>query len=79
MNPVRPNWFYPYVLMSQKDRKFCTGVTGNLNKRLEQCNTGLVFSTKHRLPVKLIYFEACLNREDAYRVFFNSVFQKNRS
>ncbi|MGB2809855.1 MAG: GIY-YIG nuclease family protein [Sedimentisphaerales bacterium] len=67
MNPVRPKWFYTYVLMSQKDRKFYTGVTNNLKKRFEQHNDGFVFSTKYRLPVKLVYFEACLNKHDAYR------------
>lgn len=68
MNPVRPKkWFYTYVLISQKDMEFYTDVTDNLNKRLEQHNAGLVLSTKHRLPLELIYFEACLNKDDAYR------------
>ena len=67
MNPVRPKWFYTYVLMTKKDRNFYTGVTNNLKKRFEQHNNGLVSSTKYRLPVKLIYFEACLNKHDAYQ------------
>jgi len=67
MNPVRPIWFYTYVLISQKDGKFYTGVTNNLKRRFEQHNAGLGFSTKHRVPLKLIYFEACLNKDDAYR------------
>ncbi len=67
MNSVRPiEWFYTYILMSQKDREFYTGVTDNLNRRFEQHNAGLVFSTKQRLPLKLIYFEACLNKDNAY-------------
>jgi putative endonuclease len=28
-------------------------------------NAGKVVSTKNRLPVELIYYEACLNRQDA--------------
>jgi putative endonuclease len=67
MNPVRPKWFYTYVLMSKKDKKFYTGATNNLDKRLEQHNAGLVSSTKHRIPVKLVYFEACLNKHDAFQ------------
>ena len=68
MNPVRPPlWFYTYVLMSQKDGNFYTGVTNNLKKRFEEHNSGSVFSTKHRVPLKLIYFEACLAKNDAYR------------
>ncbi len=67
MNPVRPQWFYTYVLMSQKDKEFYTGVTNNLKRRLEQHNAKLVLSTKHRVPLKLVYFEACLDKNDAYR------------
>lgn len=67
MNPVRPKWFYTYVLMSEKDLKFYTGATNNLDKRLEQHNVGLVSSTKHRLPVILIYYEACLDKHDAFQ------------
>jgi len=67
VNPVRPSWFYTYVLISQKDEGFYTGVTNNLKRRFEQHNAGLVFSTKHRVPMKLIYFEACLNKGDASR------------
>jgi len=53
--------------MSQKDVKFYTGATDNLKRRLEQHNAGFVASTKHRLPLELIYSEACLNKDDAYR------------
>jgi len=67
VNPVRPNWYLTYVLKSLKDCKFYTGVTAELNKRIKQYRSGLVFATKHRLPVKLIYFEACLNKNDTYR------------
>lgn len=76
MNPVRPaivdesmnnGWFFTYVILSEKDGKFYTGTTGDLNKRIEYHNKGLVVSTKYRLPVKLIYFEACLSKEDAFR------------
>lgn len=67
MNPVRPNWIYTYVLKSKKDGKFYIGATSDINKRLKQHYDGLVFSTKYRLPIELIYFEACLNKDDAYR------------
>jgi putative endonuclease len=61
------NWVYTYVLMSEKDGNFYTGTTNDLLKRLEQHKNGLVVSTKYRLPIKLIYFEACLNKDDAFR------------
>ena len=59
--------FYVYILLSQKDRKRYIGYTSDLKKRLDEHNNGLVLSTKHRRPVKLIYYEACLNVEDAKR------------
>jgi putative endonuclease len=56
---------YVYVLQSVKDRKFYTGWTNNLRKRFSEHNNGDVFSTKHRTPFKLIYYEASISREDA--------------
>jgi putative endonuclease len=67
MNPVRPPWFYTYVLKCDKTKTFYTGTTNNLMRRIEQHRKGEVYSTKNKLPVKVIYAEACLNREDAYR------------
>jgi putative endonuclease len=56
---------YVYVLLSLKDRKFYTGYTNNLRRRFYEHQRGEVFSTKSRYPLKLIYYEACLNLEDA--------------
>jgi putative endonuclease len=67
MIPVRPFWFYTYVLKSEKTGTFYTGATSNLKKRLEEHNKGKVYYTRNKTPVKLIYCEACLNKEDAYR------------
>jgi len=49
------------------DRKFYTGYAKDLKLRFEQHNKGLVESTKDRIPFKLIYYEACLNQDDAVR------------
>ena len=67
MSPVRPHWFYIYLLKSEKAGTFYTGVTNDLKKRFKQHNKGKVSYTKHRCPYKLIYFEACLDKNDAYR------------
>ena len=67
MSPVRPLWFYVYVLRSLRDKKFYTGTTKDLDRRLDEHNKGLVYSTKYRLPISLIYYEACINKDDAYR------------
>ena len=58
---------YIYVLKSQKDNKNYVGYTKNLKLRFEQHNKGLVNSTKNRKPLRLIYYEACLNQQDATR------------
>lgn len=57
--------YYTYVLLSKKDNKFYTGSTGNLKKRFEEHNKGLVSSTRYRIPLTLIYYEACVSKEDA--------------
>lgn len=59
--------FYIYVLESNKDQERYIGYTQNLKRRLEEHKKGLSFSTKFRLPIKLIYFEGCLNQKDAKR------------
>ena len=61
------NFFYVYVLFSEKDNKRYTGYTTNLAQRLKSHNEGDVSSTKHRRPLHLIYFEGCLNEMDAKR------------
>ena len=66
MNPVRPYWFYTYVFKSHKDGEFYTGATSNLKKRLKEHNSGLLSSTLYRSPFELIYFDACLNKDDPY-------------
>ncbi|MBL4644314.1 MAG: GIY-YIG nuclease family protein [Candidatus Pacebacteria bacterium] len=58
-------FYYVYVLLSEKDKKFYTGYTNNLQGRFEEHVNGRVISTKNRRPLKLIYSEACLDREDA--------------
>ena len=52
---------------SLKDGDRYIGYTNNLKKRLEEHKKGLSFATKFRLPFRLIYFEGCLNEEDAKR------------
>ena len=60
-------FFYAYVLKSSKDKQLYIGYTNNLVKRVEEHKRGLSFATKFRLPFKLIYFEGCLNEQDAKR------------
>ena len=58
-------FYYTYVLKSIKDNKNYIGCTKNLKLRFEQHRKGKVNSTKNRRPLMLIYYEACLNQQDA--------------
>ena len=58
--------FYVYVLKSKKDNGFYIGCTKDLKIRIREHNAGYVKSTKNRLPVELVYYEACLNQGDAF-------------
>ena len=55
---------YVYVLLLKKDGKFYTGYAKNLKLRFEQHKKGQVKSTQDRRPLKLVYSEACLDKED---------------
>lgn len=67
MIPLEPYMFYYiYVLQSKKDKRWYTGFTVDLRKRLKEHNEGLYISwTKGRGPFNLIYYEACRNKQDA--------------
>ncbi len=58
-------YYYIYILKSLKDNQFYTGYTSDLKTRLSEHNNGEVISTKNRSPLKLVYFEGCLNQQDA--------------
>ena len=76
--------YYVYILKSSKDNKLYTGYTNNLKLRFELHQKGRVESTKDRRPLKLIYYEACLNQQDAtYRekylkTYHGKLFLRNR-
>jgi len=76
--------FYTYVLKSEKDKKLYIGFSKDLRKRHDEHNNGLVSATKSRLPLILIYYEACtgkkaaLEREKYFKTGFGRRFLKNR-
>jgi putative endonuclease len=57
--------YYIYVLHSLKDKHFYTGFTENLDRRITEHLSGYVKSTKSRLPMRLVYYEAYINEKDA--------------
>lgn len=42
------------------------GTTIDLRKRLQEHNDGKVASTKNRSPFELIYYEGCIDMNDAF-------------
>ncbi len=56
---------YTYVLQSGKDGKWYTGSTNDLERRLHEHNHGEVEATRYRRPMRLLYYEGCLNEHDA--------------
>ncbi len=57
--------FYSYVLKSKKDGNLYIGSTNDLKSRLKLHTSGKVFSTKSRLPLELVYYEAYKSEIDA--------------
>lgn len=78
------DYFYTYVLRSFKDGNLYTGYTNDLKRRFHEYCAGKVDSTKNRLPLKLIYYEACLSQKDALhrekylKSYHGKMFIKNR-
>lgn len=44
-----------YILKSEKSRWYYVGSTNDISRRLSEHNSGKVFSTKLRLPLKQVY------------------------
>ncbi|OGB75390.1 hypothetical protein A2810_03015 [candidate division Kazan bacterium RIFCSPHIGHO2_01_FULL_49_10] len=66
MSPVRSqSKWYVYLLVSQRNGKWYTGSTNDLQKRILTHNNSRNTSTKSGVPWKLIYYEVSLNRDDA--------------
>lgn len=57
--------YYTYVLRSKKDGNLYIGWSDNLKHRINEHSNGLVEATKYRLPVELVYYEACLDKQKA--------------
>lgn len=60
-----PLQYCVYILFSEKDHLLYIGYSANLEKRIENHNSGGTKSTEHRRPLKLIFCEFYLFEEDA--------------
>ncbi|MCX6731402.1 MAG: GIY-YIG nuclease family protein [Candidatus Parcubacteria bacterium] len=59
--------FYTYVLKSLICRKFYTGHTENLDRRLEEHNNGYTIYSKRYKPWQLVYYEQFDSKEEAVK------------
>ena len=57
--------YYVYILLSSKDGNFYIGSTSDLKRRIIEHKQGKVKSTKNRLPVRLVCYEAYVHKEEA--------------
>lgn len=59
------SFYYAYVLKSNKDNKLYVGSTQDLKSRVKHHNAGSVKSTRHRRPLKLVYYKAVQTKKRA--------------
>ncbi|MEK7142976.1 MAG: GIY-YIG nuclease family protein [Patescibacteria group bacterium] len=64
---MNSKFYYVYVLQSLKDNSLYVGYTTNLKQRIASHKKGENFSTRYKLPIKLIFYEAYLEKSDAKR------------
>ena len=57
--------YYVYVLRGIKSNRWYTGCTDDLRKRFKEHNEGKSYYTR-RYTYELIYYEACLDKKDAF-------------
>ena len=80
---MKAKFFYTYVLRCS-DSKLYIGHTEDLRARLSQHKKGKVQATAYRLPVQLVYYEACLSlllaksRERQLKAGFGRAYLKRR-
>ncbi|MDP2708980.1 MAG: GIY-YIG nuclease family protein [bacterium] len=56
--------FYVYLL-KLKDNTIYTGRSDDLKRRIAEHSAGKVNSTKYKCPIRLLYYESYLNKNDA--------------
>jgi len=60
-------FYYVYALYNKEKGFLYVGYSENLPQRVKVHNDGKSKSTKHFLPLKLIHYEAYINKKDAKR------------
>ncbi|MEO5912178.1 MAG: GIY-YIG nuclease family protein [Pelobium sp.] len=57
--------YFVYAILSEKDNRIYVGFSSDLDKRINEHNSGKTKSTKGYKPWKLIYNEVVLGRKEA--------------
>jgi putative endonuclease len=57
--------FYVYLLRSKIDSSWYIGYTKDLERRLNEHNSGESYYTKRKLPWEVLYYEVSFNKSDA--------------
>lgn len=58
--------FYVYVLRGREDRLY-VGRTDDLKRRIRNHKEGKTWTTRRMLPIKLVFYESFLSKEDSIR------------
>jgi putative endonuclease len=59
--------YYVYVLQSLKNARLYIGRTEDLKIRIGEHHAGKVWTTKRMLPMRLVFYESFLSKQDAVR------------
>ena len=59
--------YFVYILQSIKDNTFYKGYTTDIERRLNEHNSGKSQYTKNKTPWKLIYLEECTDKTAALK------------
>ena len=57
--------YYTYILQSLKDSRTYVGYSSNIKTRFELHQMGRVQATKHRRPLKLLFYEIFETKQEA--------------
>ena len=62
--------YYVYILQSKRGKKYYTGITNDVERRLRQHTIGYssTRSTKNRGPFDLVFVQECIDRKEARKL-----------
>jgi len=64
---ILENKYFVYILQSLTDNSFYIGYTTDIDRRLEEHNSGISLYTSRKIPWRLVYKEEFLSKTDALK------------